>query len=123
MKKDFNQISEMWGEDKAADTEPDGRRRKGIVRPTASPEEAAQREAELRTQGKKGCRTQKLNMSFTKENFEFLTTCPTLFGMRSTTQFMNFIVTAFREKHQDVFDMARSIKEKTRNLKNKGTME
>lgn len=58
---------------------------------TASKEEQEKRAAELRTQGRKGCKAPRINMAFTPVNYEFLKRESKKNG-ETITQFANRII-------------------------------
>lgn len=62
---------------------------------TASPEEAAERMAELRTQGRKGCKAVRINMAFTPDNHGFIKKMARISGM-TMTEFTNSIIERYR---------------------------
>ncbi len=75
---------------------------------TASPQEAAERAAELRTQGRKGCKAIRINMAFTPENHEFIKVLAKISG-KTLTEFTNFVIEKYREEHPELFDKAKEI--------------
>ena len=74
---------------------------------TASPEEAAARAAEMRTQGRKGCKGTRINMIFTPDNHDFLKVMAKASG-RTMTQMCNLIITAYRDEHPEFMEKAQS---------------
>lgn len=74
---------------------------------TATPQEAAERAAALRTQGRKGCKAIRINMAFTPDNHEFIKTMAKATG-RSMTEFANDVITAYRKEHPEFMEKANS---------------
>lgn len=72
---------------------------------TASPEEAAERAAGLRTQGRKGCKATRINMAFTPDNYEFIKVMGKASG-RSMTEFANLVIAAYRREHPEILAQA-----------------
>ena len=75
---------------------------------TASPQEAAERAAQLKTQGRKGCKAIRINMAFTPENHEFIKVMATISG-KTMTEFANLIVERYRNEHPEIYEQAKSI--------------
>ena len=78
---------------------------------TATPEEAAQRQANLATQGRKGCKAIRINMAFTPDNHEYIKLMAKITG-KSMTEFANYAIEKHREEHQELYDQAKAIIEK-----------
>ena len=74
---------------------------------TASPQEAAERAAQLKTQGRKGCKAIRINMAFTPENHEFIKVMATISG-KTMTEFANLIVERYRNEHPEIYEQAKS---------------
>lgn len=75
---------------------------------TASPQEQAERAAELRTQGRKGCKAIRINMAFTPDNHEYIKTMARITGM-TMTGFINFVVEQYRTEHPEQYQQARDL--------------
>ena len=75
---------------------------------TASPQEAAERAAELKTQGRKGCKAIRINMAFTPENHEFIKVMATISG-KTMTEFANLVIEQYRTEHPEIFEQAKAI--------------
>ena len=75
---------------------------------TASPQEAADRAAQLKTQGRKGCKAIRINMAFTPENHEFIKVMATISG-KTMTEFANLIVERYRNEHPEIYEQAKAI--------------
>lgn len=75
---------------------------------TASLEEQAERAAELRTQGRKGCKATRINMAFTPENHEFIKIMSRIHG-KTMTEFANLVIERYREEHPKTYEEAKSI--------------
>lgn len=63
---------------------------------TATPEEKAAREAEGRTQGRKGCKAPRINLALTADNWEFISKWK---GGQAATKFINKIIETYRKEH------------------------
>lgn len=72
----------------------------------ASQQEAAERAAELKTQGRKGCKASRINMAFTPENHEFIKLLAKASG-RTMTELTNDIISAYRQEHPEFMEQAR----------------
>jgi len=75
---------------------------------TASPQEAQERAAQLKTQGRKGCKAIRINMAFTPENHEFIKVMATISG-KTMTEFANLIVERYRNEHPEIYEQAKAI--------------
>jgi hypothetical protein len=75
---------------------------------TASPQEAAERAAQLKTQGRKGCKAIRINMAFTPENHEFIKVMATISG-KTMTEFTNLVIERYRTEHPEIFEQAKAI--------------
>ena len=74
---------------------------------TASPQEAAERAAALKTQGRKGCKAIRINMAFTPENHEFIKVMAKATG-RTMTEFTNLVIAAYIREHPEMMEQARA---------------
>lgn len=72
---------------------------------TASPQEQAERAAELKTQGRKGCKATRINMAFTPDNHEFIKVMAKASG-HSMTEFTNMVIAAYRKEHPEIMEQA-----------------
>jgi len=77
---------------------------------TASPQEAAERAAQLRTQGRKGCKAVRINMAFTPDNHEFIKIMASITG-HTMTEFTNIVVERYRNEHPELYAQAKAIKD------------
>ena len=75
---------------------------------TASPQEAAERADQLRTQGRKGCKAVRINMAFTSENHQFIKVMSKITG-KTMTQFTNYLVEQYRTEHPELYAKAKEI--------------
>lgn len=75
---------------------------------TASPQEAQERAAQLKTQGRKGCKAIRINMAFTPENHEFIKVMAKISG-KTMTEFANLVVERYREEHPEIYGQAKAI--------------
>ena len=71
----------------------------------AGAEEKAARAAELRTQGRKGCRAVRINLAFTPENHAFIKLMAKATG-RTMTEFTNLVIAAYRQEHPEFTEQA-----------------
>lgn len=74
----------------------------------ASPQEAAERAANLQTQGRKGCKAIRINMAFTPDNHEFIKVMAKISG-KTMTEFTNLVIERYRTEHPEIFDQAKAI--------------
>jgi len=74
---------------------------------TASPQEAAERAAKLRTQGRKGCKAVRINMAFTPDNHQFIAVMAKATG-HTMTEFTNIVIEAYRNEHPEFMEQANS---------------
>lgn len=72
----------------------------------AGPEEKAERAADLKTQGRKGCKAVRINMAFSPENHEFIRIMAKATG-RSMTEFTNLIISAYQREHPEIMEQAK----------------
>lgn len=72
---------------------------------TASQEEQAERMAEMKTQGRKGCKAIRINMAFTPDNHEFIKVLARASG-RTMTDFTNLVISAYRREHPELMEQA-----------------
>lgn len=101
-KKDFGGINtdRVYG---AIETATSKRGQQG----TASPKEAAERAAELKTQGRKGCKAIRINMAFTPENHRFIKIMAKASG-RTMTEFTNLVIAAYQREHPEILEKAQA---------------
>lgn len=77
---------------------------------TASQQEAAQRAAEGKTQGRKGCKAERINVAFTTENYQYIQEMSKLMGV-SMTKLVNLAVTQYKEDHKEGYAELKRIRE------------
>lgn len=84
-------------------------KREGRQQSTASAKEQAERKAEGRTQGRKGCKKdgQRLNLLLTPENHSFIKLMSRATG-QSATEYVNHIITAYQKEHSEFMQLAES---------------
>lgn len=75
---------------------------------TANPQEQAERAAELRTQGRKGCKAVRINMAFTPENHQFIKVMARISG-KTMTEFANIVIERYRTEHPELYEKAKDI--------------
>lgn len=71
----------------------------------ASPQEQAERAAELRTQGRKGCQAPRINLAFTPENHAFIKQMSKASG-HTMTEFTNMVIAAYKREHPELLEQA-----------------
>lgn len=79
----------------------------------ASPEEAAQRKASMKTQGRKGCKGDRINMILTPENYDFIRVMSRLKG-QTHTEFVNSVLEKCRLENPEVYQEAKNIIERAK---------
>lgn len=72
---------------------------------TAGKKERAERLEEGRTQGRKGCKAQRINMAFTTDNYIYIQRMAKIFGM-TMTGFANKMLDTYRQEHGEMYDEA-----------------
>lgn len=72
------------------------------VQDTPDAQEVLEAQEELKTQGKKGARAQRINMAFTPSNLQFIRTMSKAKG-QSMTQFVNDLITRERTQNGDAY--------------------
>lgn len=75
---------------------------------SASPQEAAERASNLKTQGRKGCKATRINMAFTPENHQFIKTMARISG-QTMTEFTNLVIERYRTEHPEIYEQAKAI--------------
>lgn len=75
---------------------------------SASPQEAAERASNLKTQGRKGCKATRINMAFTPENHQFIKTMSRISG-QTMTEFTNLVIERYRTEHPEIYEQAKAI--------------
>jgi hypothetical protein len=74
----------------------------------ATAEERAERASTMKTQGRKGCKLQRINMAFTPENYEFISVMAKLTG-KTLTGFCNYAIEKYREQNGDLYEQAKNL--------------
>ena len=67
-----------------------------------TPEEAAERLANMNTQGAKGCKAARINMAVSPDNYEFIRVMARLTG-KTLTGFVNYALDQYREEHSELY--------------------
>lgn len=100
---------ERYWEKKAAEDEnvSENHRKHGYQSP-ASEEEIGRRKSEMKTQGRKGVKIDRINMAFTPENYAFIRIASRLHG-KTMTEFTNRIISAYRNEHQNVAEIVQAL--------------
>lgn len=76
----------------------------------ASPQEAAERAEEMRTQGRKGCKATRINMAFNISNHRFIRILARATG-RTMTETVNLIIAKYQEEHPELLEKAQGFLE------------
>lgn len=74
----------------------------------ATQAEAAARREKLQTQGKKGAKTQRINMAFTDSNYDYIHTVARAKGL-TMTKFVNEMIDFYRESHTKLYEEAKKL--------------
>lgn len=74
----------------------------------ASPQEARERANRGQTQGRKGCKTDRINYAVTPDNMEYIKIMAGLNG-QTMSKFINAIISAHREANKDAFQEAKAV--------------
>lgn len=74
---------------------------------TASPQEAAERKEQMRTQGRKGVKAERINMAFSASNYEFIRVMAKASG-KTMTEFTNAIISAYQREHPELMEQAQA---------------
>lgn len=82
------------------------------VQPPTSEAEKIQRKAEGRTKGRAGCYTDRINMAFTVDNYQFIKRFHKLRG-ENMTEFVNHIIDDYRAQHTKDFEAFEKFIDKT----------
>lgn len=82
------------------------------TQPITSEAERIQRKAAGKTQGRAGCKTDRINLAFTVENYEFIKRFCRLRGL-NMTEFVNHIIEDYRKQHIKEFEEFEKFIEKT----------
>ncbi len=77
---------------------------------TYSPEKAAEMIAAGTTRGRKGCKMHRINMAFSDEVHEYITTMARVRG-ETITQFTNYIFKKSIEENAEIYEKAKAFKE------------
>ncbi len=75
---------------------------------TANKEEQAERAAEFRTQGRKGCRLKRINFSFSDANYDYVRTVSRATG-QGMTRFLNQIIDDYRNTHPEIYEQSKAV--------------
>jgi len=74
---------------------------------TASPQEAAERKEKMQTQGRKGVRSERINMAFSDSNYQFIKIMAKATG-KTMTEFTNAIIAAYQREHPELMEQAQA---------------
>lgn len=83
------------------------------IQATASPQEQADRKERLQTQGRKGCKAQRINLALRPSNHDFVRVIARATG-RTMTEFINDVIEAYREEHPEYMEQAKGFIELVR---------
>lgn len=73
----------------------------------ASPQEVLERKENLKTQGRKGAKADRINMAFTPSNHEFIKVMAKATG-KTMTEFTNIVIAAYRNEHPEFMEQAQN---------------
>ncbi len=73
----------------------------------ATKEEQKTRAAEMRTQGRKGCKEPRINLAFTPANYDYIKTMARATG-KNLTEFCNYVFEKYREEHSETYTQAKA---------------
>ncbi len=73
-----------------------------------TPLEKAERETQGRTQGRKGCKSSRINMAFWTENYHFVKTMARISG-QTMTEYVNRILDEYRKEHSETYENAQRL--------------
>lgn len=68
-----------------------------------------------KTQGRKGCLMQRINMAFSPENHEYLRVVSACMG-KNMSEFVNDLITKYRMQHADIYEKAVKFKKEVEGL-------
>ena len=74
---------------------------------TVSPQEAAERASQLKTQGRKGCKAVRINMAFTPENHDYIKVMAKVTG-KTMTELTNIVIEKYRTEHPELYNKAKA---------------
>lgn len=73
--------------------------------PEVTEEERAARLANMQTQGRKGCKSPRVNLALTPDNHKFVKTMARASG-HTMTQFINLVLAAYQREHPEILEKA-----------------
>lgn len=111
MAKDFSSMDGIIADITTATATPSGKRQQE----TATAEEQAARRAAGRTQGRKGCKMQRINLAFSDENMDFIRVVSKTLGI-TQTQLVNQVLDNFRESNQELYEQSKKMEQAVRML-------
>lgn len=104
-KKDFSAIGDIVTATIAQSTSRRGQQT------AATPEEAAERRENQRTQGRKGCKAIRINMIFTPSNHDFIKKLARHNG-QTMTELVNDIIAEYKDTHSGMLDEIQAVIDK-----------
>ena len=111
MAKDFSSMDGIIADIATATAASSGKRQQE----TATAEEQAARRAAGRTQGRKGCKMQRINLAFSDENMKLIQIMSKSMGI-TQTKFVNQVLDNWRGENQDLYDQAEKMEQAVRML-------
>ena len=102
-KKDFSQVNTNPVYETIAESTMEQQKRR--ARKTYSDQEIEDLQNSLQTAGRKGAKLPRINMAFSKKNYDYINTMSKAAGM-NLTEFVNKIVDGHREEHADLYSRA-----------------
>jgi hypothetical protein len=101
-KRDMNEINTRSSAFVIPDLIETGNAKRG-QQGTAGIEEQKRRQREMKTQGRKGCKSMRFNMAWTPDNYEFIRLVSSATGS-TMTGVVNKIVEKYRLEHEDALE-------------------
>ncbi len=92
------------------------RGKNGAIREQPAPQqpadgdEIAERQATMTTQGRRGCKSPRINMAFSSDNYDFIKAGAAATGL-NMTQFTNLIIDRYRQRNPEIMDKFNALQE------------
>ena len=102
-KKDFSQINANPVYNSIAESTMEEKKRR--ARKTYTEEEIEDIQNSLQTAGRKGAKLPRINMAFTRQNYDYINTMAKASGL-NLTEFVNKVMDAHREGHTELYNRA-----------------
>lgn len=102
-KKDFSQVNANPVYESIAEATEEQKKRRS--RKTYSDQEIEELQNNLQTAGRKGAKLPRINMAFSKQNYDYINTMSKAAGL-NLTEFVNKVMDAHREGHTELYNRA-----------------